>query len=249
MNRILSCMTVLALAGSVAVVPLPAPTGGDVQVRVEDGDLIIQGDNRDNNIIVTESLIGGRAGTTINGERRIFVPEGMTGDIVINMEGGDDFVRVELPGTNFHVLHDLEINMGRGNDILELLQVKVPEETRIDMGSGHDIIFIDGVMGPNEFTRSEFFGNFMVTTGSGEDLLEFHRTIFHGGVNVDLGSDVDGVCNTEDSQILMPEQAFFDGGAPSSFPGDGLVAPTIEFPNIINFEAFPDDCSFLGGRF
>ncbi|RPJ22123.1 MAG: hypothetical protein EHM33_24450, partial [Chloroflexi bacterium] len=111
MNRILSFIAVLALAGSLALSPWSAPTG-NVQVSVVNGNLIIQGDNSDNNIIVTEGNITGRANTTINGERNIFPPEGVTGDIVINMKGGNDFVRVELPGTNFHVLHDLEINMG-----------------------------------------------------------------------------------------------------------------------------------------
>jgi hypothetical protein len=246
MNRILSFIAILALAGSLAL--SPAPTG-NVQLSVVNGNLVIQGDNRDNNIIVTEGNIAGRAGTTINGERRIFPPEGVTGDIVINMKGGNDFVRVELPGTNFHVLHDLEINMGAGNDILELLQVKVPEETRIDTDGGHDIIFIDGVFNPNEFVKSEFTGKFQVETGSGEDLLEFHHAIFSGEVDVNLGSGVDGACSTEDSEFQMPGQAIFNGGSPSGFPGDGFVAPSIEFTNIIGFENFPDDCSYLGGRF
>lgn len=248
MNKILSVIAVLALAGSQALSPWPAPAG-DVQVSVVDGNLIIRGDNRDNNIIVTEGNITGRATTTINGQRSIFPPEGVTGDIVINMKGGNDFVRVELPGTNFAVQHDLEINMGAGNDILELLQVKVPEETRIDTAGGHDNIFIDGVFRAGEFNRPEFAGKFMVDTGNGKDLLEFHNAIFSGAVDVNLGSGTDAACSTEDSEFQLPEQAVFNGGPPSGFPGDGFVAPGTQFTNIINFENFPDDCSFLGGRF
>ena len=248
MNAISSFIAILALAGSLALSPLAAP-GGKVQVSVENGNLIIQGDNRDNNIIVTEGNITGRAGTTINGQRNIFPPEGVTGDIVINMKGGNDFVRIELPGSNFAVQHDLEINMGPGNDILELLQVRVPEETRIDTAGGHDIIFIDGVLGVNDYIRSEFIGRFQVETGSGEDLLEFHHTIFSAEVDVELGSEVDGACSTLDSEFLMPDQATFNGGPPSGFPGDEFVAPSTEFTNIINFENFPDDCSHIGGRF
>lgn len=248
MNTISSFIAILALAGSLVLSPLAAP-GGNVQVRVENGNLIIQGDNRDNNIIVTEGNIAGRANTTINGQRNIFPPEGVTGDIVINMKGGNDFVRIELPGSNFAVQHDLEINMGPGNDILELLQVRVPEETRIDTAAGHDIIFIDGVLGVNDYIRSEFIGRFQVETGSGEDLLEFHHTIFSAEVDVKLGSGVDGACSTLDSEFLMPDQATFNGGPPSGFPGDGFVAPSTEFTNIINFENFPDDCSHIGGRF
>jgi hypothetical protein len=248
MNRILSFVAILALAGSLALSPWPAPTG-NVQVSLENGNLIIRGDSQDNNVILTENGISGRANTTVNGERHIFIPEGVTGNIDINLKGGNDFLRVELPGTNFAVLHDLEITTGSGNDMLELLQVKVPEETHIDTGNGHDIIFIDGVFNPNEFVRSEFTGKFNVETGSGDDLLEFHHAMFHGEVDVNLGAGTDGACSTEDSDFDMPDQAKFNGGAPSSFPGDGFVAPAIQFTNLTGFENFPDDCSYLGGRF
>ncbi len=63
-----------------------------------------------------------------------------------------------------------------------------------------------------------------------------------------MGSGIDGVCNTEDSEFQRPEEARFDGGPPSEFPGDGFVAPIIYFTKIIGFENFPDDCAYLGGR-
>jgi hypothetical protein len=248
MNKALRLVAILTFAVSLASAP-QSQASGDVQVSVKNGSLIIRGDAHDNNIILTEGGIAGRAGTTVNGERHIFIPEGITNNIDISMKGGDDFVRVELPGTNFAISHDLEISMGSGDDNTELLQVRVPEETRIDTGNGNDIIFIDGVLGVNEFIRSDFAGKFTLDTGSGEDLFEFHHTIFQGEVEVRLGSGIDSACNTEDSEIQIPDQASFDGGAPSGFPGDGFVAPSIELTNITGFENFPDDCSFLGGRF
>ncbi len=247
MNRLFVFVVILVLAGSLAFSPLPQ-AAGNVQVSVANGNLIIRGDDHDNNIIITESIIAGRATTTINGERRIFIPDGVTGDIDIKMKGGNDFVRVELPGTNFAVPQDLEINMGAGNDIIELLQVKVPAETRIDTAGGNDIVFIDGVFNSSEFVRSEFTGKFQVETGNGEDLLEFHHAIFSGEVDVKLGTGIDGACSTQDSEFLMPDQANFNGGSPNGFPGDGFVAPTIGL-NITGIEFFPDDCTFLGGRF
>lgn len=250
MNRKLIAIRLLAVfTFVVALASAPASPAGNVQVSVENGNLMIQGDSHDNNIILVESGIAGRAGTTVNGQRFIFIPEGVTNDVIINMEGGDDFVRVELPGTNFAIPHDLEINTGAGDDTIELLQVRAPNETRLDTGNGNDIIFIDGVLGVNEYIRPDFTGKFTAQTGSGEDLLEFHHAIFRDGVDVQLGSGIDGACSTEDSEFLMPDQASFNGGAPSGFPGDGFVAPSLEFTNITGFENFPDDCSFLGGRF
>jgi hypothetical protein len=245
---VISMLAILAFAATLAFAPMKKSTG-DVQVRLENGNLIIRGDDQDNNIIITESGVSGRAGTTVNGERHIFIPEGVTNDLEISMRGGDDFVRVELPGTNFAIPHDLELNMGPGNDIIELLQVRAPNETRIDTGNGNDIVFIDGVLGVNEFIRSEFTGKFALKTGNGEDLFEFHHTTFRSEVDVKLGSGIDGSCNTEDSEFQMPNLASFNGGAPNGFPGDGFVAPSTQFTNITGFENFPDDCSFLGGRF
>jgi hypothetical protein len=138
--------------------------------------------------------------------------------------------------------------MGSGNDLIELLQVKVPMETRLNTGNGNDLIFIDGVFDGSNFIRPEFTGRFQAGTGSGEDLLEFHHAIFHGEVEVNLGNGNDGACSTQDSEFLMPDQTNFNGGSPNAFPGDGFVAPNIGL-NVTGFEFDPDDCSFLGGRF
>jgi hypothetical protein len=231
-----------------------AQAAGNVEVRVENGDLIITGDDRDNNIMVIQEccqnvVVTGRAETTINGNGRFDV-EGVTDAIEIKMRGGDDFVRVEVvPGFPGNPgIPDLKIDTGKGDDIVELLGVTVGDDTRIDTGDGNDTIFIDGVLAPNGFSRSDFKGKFTLESGNGDDLLEFHHAIFRGVVDVNMGSGIDGVCNTEDSEFQRPHEARFEGGAPSGFPGDGFVAPTLEFTNITGFEDFPDDCSYLGGR-
>jgi hypothetical protein len=164
------------------------------------------------------------------------------------MKGGDDFVRAEVVPGFPPIPRDLKIDMGEGEDTIELLGMTVAGETRTDTGNGNDIIFIDGVLSPNGFSDSDFSGKFTLRGGSGNDLLEFHHTVFESDVDVRMGDGIDGVCNTEDSDFLNPDRARFDGGEPTGFPGDGFVAPSIEFTHIINFEDFPDDCSFLGGR-
>jgi hypothetical protein len=232
--------------------PSSAQAAGNVQAQLENGDLIISGDDRDNNIIVIQEccrtvIVNGRADTTINGSTSRFDTE-VTHDIIIRLNGGSDFVRVEVvPGVG-GITNDLRIHSGHGNDTVELLGVTVQNDTVLDMGDGDDVIFIDGVQEPNGYQRSDFTDKFSVDAGSGRDLLEFHHAIFRGEVDVKMGSGIDGVCNTEDSDFSQPNQATFDGGPPNGFPGDGFVAPIIQLPHIINFEDFPDDCSFLGGR-
>ena len=233
---------------TVLLLPTAALAAGNVLVSVQNGHLLIQGDNGDNNIILIESGVAGRAGTTVNGERRTFIPDGVTKDVRIDMKGGDDFVRVELPGTNFAISHNLVIRTGEGDDNIELLQVRVPNETRISTEEGNDIVFVDGVTRFTQFFRSDFIGKFVLRTGTGDDLFEFHNATFHGEVDAMLGGGIDGACTTQDSEFLSPHLARFDGGGPSGFPGDGFVSPTLEF-TLVGFEFFPDDCSFLGGRF
>ena len=219
-----------------------AQAAGNVEVREENGVLIITGDDSDNNIIVQEGgLVTGRAGTIING-----TAEGVIHEVVIKMKGGDDFVRVDAgPGTT--VFRDVKIDTGMGDDIIEILGLRVRDETRIDTGDGDDLLFIDGVLTPFGFSRSDFTGKFTLDSGSGRDLFEFHNATFRDEVDVRLGFGIDGACGFEDSEFQRPHLVRFDGGPPSGFPGDGIVNAGLEF-TITDFEDFPDDCSFLGGR-
>jgi len=253
----LNCQLVAGLFGVLICVaavnqPSSAQAAGNVQAQLENGDLIITGDDRDNNIIVIQEccstvIVKGRADTTVNGSASRFDTQ-VTHDIIIGLNHGNDFVRVEVvPGVG-GTMNDLKIRSGTGDDTVELLGVTVQNDTRIETGDGDDVIFIDGVQEPNGYQHPNFTGRFSVDAGTGQDLLEFHHAIFRGEVNVTMGSGIDGVCNTEDSDFLQPDRATFDGGPPNGFPGDGFVAPIIQLPHIINFEEFPDDCSFLGGR-
>jgi len=219
-----------------------AQAAGNVEVREQGEVLIITGDDSDNNIIIQEGgLVTGRADTTVTGS-----VQGEIHDVVIRMRGGDDFVRVDAgPGTT--VFRDLKIETGMGDDTIEILGVRITHETQIDTGDGNDILLIDGVRTPFGFSRSDFTSKFALDSGSGRDLFEFHNAIFRGEVDVRLGFGIDGACGFEDTEFQRPHLVRFDGGPPSGFPGDGIVNAGLEF-TIIDFEDFPDDCSFLGGR-
>lgn len=230
-----------------------AQAAGNVELKLENGNMIVTGDDADNNIIVIRGccekvIVAGRAETTINGGSGRVDVEGATHSIVIRMKGGDDFVRVEQVGGSPGFPKNLKIIAGKGDDTIELFGVTVQVDTEIDTGEGNDIILIDGVREPNGFKKGNFKGKFALEAGDGQDLFEFHHAIFRSAVDVTMGSGIDGACNTEDSEFLRPDEARFDGGPPSGFPGDGFVAPIIYFTHITNFEDFPDDCAYLGGR-
>lgn len=230
-----------------------AQAKGNVQLTMNDGTLNVTGDEHENNIIVVREccdkvLVAGRAETTVNGSAGRVDVEGVTHNIAIRLNGGDDFLRVEMVPGAAALAKDLRIRAGKGDDIVELLGVAVQDSTVIDLGDGNDIVFIDGVLNPNEYVRPDFRGRFSLDAGNGDDLLEFHHALFRGPVDVSMGNGVDGVCNTEDSEFQNFEAARFDGGPPTGFPGDGFVAPIIYFTHLTGFENFPDDCAYLGGR-
>ncbi len=233
--------------------PKWAQAKGNVELTVQDGTLIVTGDERENNIIVIRAccdkvLVTGRAETTVNGNAGRVDVEGVTRDIAVRLRGGDDFLRVEMVSGAPALAKDLRIHAGNGDDIIELMGVAVQDSTVLDLGDGSDIVFIDGVLNPNEYVRPDFRGRFSLDAGNGDDLLEFHHALFRGAIDVSMGSGIDGVCNTEDSEFQNFDAARFDGGPPTGFPGDGFVAPIIYFTHLTGFENFPDDCAYLGGR-
>src|SRR5436309_10574524 len=149
MNRKLSklnyrvAIRLLAVLASAAALNLAwatsAQAAGNVEVREEDGALIITGDDSDNNIIVQEGgLVTGRAGTTINGNGR-FEPFDVLHDINMKSKGGDDFIRVDAgPGTT--VFRDVKIDTGMGDDHIEIMGLRVRGVIRIDTGVGDEIM-------------------------------------------------------------------------------------------------------------
>jgi hypothetical protein len=225
-----------------------AQADGNVQVSIVGGNMVIRGDDHDNNITVTEVGVAGRARTTINGVPDLFFVGGPINAIDIKMNGGNDFVRLDVLGTtlNSPFTGDLKIDSGKGNDIIELLQVQVSAKTGIATGDGNDIVFIDGVHQnfPDEFIKSDFKGDFKVATGAGEDRVEFNGARFEGAVAVNLGSGNDALCPNVGSVYDMPGLVGFNGGS-----GRDFFALFSNLSNFTGFEGEDDDCSFRGGRF
>ena len=167
------------------------------------------------------------------------------GNVLVTEQNGNLIIQGDTASNNIIVTENGVIGRG-GTTVNGERGVFFPDATndvRIDMKSGHDFIRV------TQFFRSEFLGKFLLRTGIGDDLFEFHNTKFYGEVDVTLGGGNDGACATNDSEFVMPQLASFDGGSPGGFPGDGFVSPSLEFTLLAGFEFYPDDCSYLGGRF
>src|SRR5262245_43064019 len=190
--------------------------GGNVSVRVDrGGNLVIEGDDADNEILIRPFAIGagdvfGMGATLVNGgesasfsgvdddfqirmqggDDRVLVDDGdgntVPDDLEIDTGHGDDFVLVE----GFFVLDDLTILTGPGADTIELSQtVVVSDRTDIHTGSGDDQLLLLPANVPDLLLVFE--DEFQVRTGSGRDYVSIAGALFRRRVDIDLGAGDD----------------------------------------------------------
>src|SRR5207237_910140 len=72
---------------------------GNVTVSVAKGNLVIKGDNADNQITITSTTITGNGGTTVNGVLTPVPIPVFSGDIKMDLKGGNDTATSTGPRT------------------------------------------------------------------------------------------------------------------------------------------------------
>jgi hypothetical protein len=228
---------------------------GNVSVRVSKGNLLVKGDNRPNCLVLvpgsglTQGTVNPCDNTTINGRSDPFVFDTVDKDYKIHLQGGADTLTidgtVDDPGD---LPASLKLHTGAGDDKITLLEVHIFDKTEIRTGSGADTVELD-----QPGVSSVFENKFDVETGSGNDAVDLcsgialvgTKTVFNDGVQVKLGAGVDRLCVCG---AFARGAVKFDGGSGSN---DGYVVEEVDFQPAEqrkNFENFPDDCTYLGGK-
>jgi hypothetical protein len=134
----------------------PVLADGNVKVTVEDGKLVIVGDEGDNRISIRSSefhpeenvdlLIIFRPSydndTTINGEAHTDINpwrvRGVTGDFLIKMRGGDDVVDLQYLNDAWAVPGSVRIDVGGGNDFVGYIDTEIKGNLHITTEAGND---------------------------------------------------------------------------------------------------------------
>ena len=115
---------------------------GDVAARVVNGDLVVSGDNQDNELYFYQSgpdsfVLFGENGTRINGlSGAPFI--GVRDDIRINLRNGDNkiaFQGLDLPD-------DILVRTGNGTDKLIFEGLTVRSDLRVRTGRSNDSVFV-----------------------------------------------------------------------------------------------------------
>ena len=170
---------------------------GDVAVTVTNGgDLIITGDQADNQLVVTSTEpnnqfhVKGLNGTTINGQESVVV-NNVVDDIRINLRGGDNAILLsahnEYNYANGFEVDDIRFNSGGGNDIIALQQVEMRGDFRVATGGGDDLVMID----ESELDQAR------IRTSGGNDAVLTNASMFQGIVDWNLGSGDDTVVSVD----------------------------------------------------
>ncbi|APZ95970.1 hypothetical protein [Fuerstiella marisgermanici] len=163
---------------------------GDVKVLLsstDSRDLVINGDNSSNDILIEEVGIDrirvtGQNGTRINGGMRP-VTLTVTDDVNVNMNGGDDSVTIRNLNLDNAYHNDLNINLGSGRDTLNIEATDVARHVNAKGGDGNDYLgfreihvgdlLVDGEYGDDRFRLNEVVADASVTLDGGEDWDSF----------------------------------------------------------------------------
>jgi hypothetical protein len=240
------------LAIMLAVVPSLACADGNVTAVVRNGQLILRGDNADNQLRITTdgAPAGGvtlipRIDTTINGELVDFldVPDIPRG-IRAGFGGGEDtFGGSELeafPG-------DLIVDMGGENDTFAITDL-VAHRCDFSFGAGHDNIGFDSMTcdelriragGGQDFINlagGGVSGDTSISMNGGEDGLTIDGVGFGGRVRVTMSGGGEELLRIQNFCSFAGPVLFSGGsGNTDAFADDGTSNYTSP-PTVVQFE-------------
>ena len=186
---------------------------GNVTATQQGNNLVIRGDNEDNEIAITrlaadEYLVTG-VGTTVNGDPDASF-SGISGNIDIDLRGGDDILAIADDPTGLPDLLTLD-PPGSGPYLqTELDTIGTTAQTFINgallvrMGSGDDFVGLSVETGGRVdirtgsgldavgVLRSDVGGNLSIRTEDGDDGVLVLDSFVDGNISVDLGNGFDG---------------------------------------------------------
>jgi hypothetical protein len=175
---------------------------GDVAVNVNNGTMNLFGDSAandvqviqlvgsDGNLVATDFIVIGKNGTTINGSSSRSFGNVTNINVALGSPGGpnnnnDDHFTLgadttDLKSTTLKLGGALVIDMGDGNNRVDLQGVKIGGETVVNTGKDLDVVLVRGTFG-----RS-----FTLNTGNSDDTFQTLNTNVQNNLDINMGTDV-----------------------------------------------------------
>ncbi len=197
-----------------------APSGG-ITVIVSGGSLRITGDAGDNDFSINQTGLGadeyrvtsGGDATLINGQAGPLVFSGVTRDVSIRLNDGDDSVDLYID-----VGRNVLIDGGKGNDSVDLIGGAVNGNFTARMGDGNDGVTLLG---------GGVTGHVKIDAGKGDDGVYMDEHNVEGNVGIRMGDGSDEV--TLSNYVTVGRDLTIDGG--KGFSSVGIMASTF-FGNV-----------------
>jgi hypothetical protein len=195
---------------------------GDVTARVTNGNLVVLGDAAANTVEIRQ-LAGGKFqitgsdATTINGKAS--AKFNVTGDVSINMRGGNDVLQLGTNAAVTQVKGDINVHMGAGTDKLTLQRVRAANATLDQDSAG------GGVLESLNVRRAVFTGTLDATCGTGKDgvvLTEVDADAIHVTTGPGAGS-------VELSTITANRLRIVGGAARDGYSARGIIIVRDDF--------------------
>ncbi|HUT12232.1 MAG TPA: hypothetical protein VMY42_17170 [Thermoguttaceae bacterium] len=230
--------------------------GTNVTVEVVDGNLIIAGDNADNWISVRRTIIDGQyvvrgqspsltEPTCINGKVEPVFVSGVTGDVRINLGGGDDRVTVfggmadgesppNLDEIPLLVLpNNLIITGTSGEKHVELVYLDVGGFVDVTTGSGSGHVRVHGV---------EIATDLVIRTGDGNDWVGLLKTNVHGRTEIETYAGEDQLEIVKSTvQIDSPIEPVYADPSLAAIPSWYEIGALESLDNLLRTRSEPDD--------
>lgn len=192
---------------------------GNVLVQVSGGNLTVTGDGSANGIIVFQlgegqyrilgTNQGGsatriRQGNSLANFQTVNGVNSVTGDITIDMRGGNDrvvFSNTPAYGLVSNIPDDLTVRTGEGQDTVSLTRLRVGDDVLVDLGSQNDtFIMNDTTVGKDDGATNhnlEIFGQ-----AGADDIIIFSsqsEVLVRGDVFINTGA------TTEDDEVTLSD--------------------------------------------
>jgi hypothetical protein len=170
---------------------------GNVTAAVQNHSLVINGDNQNNDIEITQVGngqyklgVGQFSTTTINGKSTPQTFSGITADFKINMKGGNDIVVIDNAAQSVPVLTlpgNLNVDLGTGSDVFYLESANTMGSATVTGGTGSKVVEFDySMIGNSNFNAGKNDCNINLSSGG---VVNLFYSRFERDLSVDLGGN------------------------------------------------------------
>lgn len=192
----------------------------DVSVGVVGGDLVILGTPGADRLLVSGGpgaySVAAFGGTTFNDGQTSGLFSGVTGDVRVNLRGGDDTLILQ----GFTAANDLDVATGGGDDAVTLNSAAVIGRADIDLGGGSDLISVRNTL---------FVGPTVIDAGGGSDQIDLTSSAFFGPTIIDGGPGNDTLIDNGFNQFARGAVRLRSLAVPFSLTGAGSLNPATGF--------------------